>query len=108
MISDYLHLRQQLVGLVLVMDSRHPLTPLDRQLLQFIRPTGKPLQVLLTKADKLTRSESSRVLARTVTELRRLGSDASVRLFSSLTLQGTQEAAELIAEWLGANRARRR
>ena len=104
-ISDYLLLRRQLVGVVLVMDSRHPLTPLDRRLLDWIRPVGKPLLVLLTKADKLVRSESRQVLALTRADLRRTGIDASVQLFSSVTREGAEQAAETVSHWLGVSRA---
>jgi GTP-binding protein len=44
------------------MDSRHPLTPLDRQMLDWFSPSGKPVHVLLTKSDKLSRSESTLTL----------------------------------------------
>jgi GTP-binding protein len=105
MISDYLLLRRQLVGVVLVMDSRHPLTPLDRRLLDWIRPVGKPLLILLTKADKLGSSESRQVLALTRADLRKTGTDASVQLFSSVTREGTEQAAETVSHWLGVSRA---
>jgi GTP-binding protein len=106
LISEYLLERPQLVGLVLVMDSRHPLTLLDRQLLDWIRPAHRPMHILLTKADKLTRSESNRVLSQTRAELLGAGIEASVQLFSSLTGQGAGEAAERIAAWLGLAEAR--
>lgn len=100
-ITEYLRLRPQLAGLVLVMDARHPLTTLDRQLLAWIKPAGKPLQILLTKADKLTRAQGSRVLATTVAQVREAGADVTVELFSSVTRQGTEAVAERIARWLG-------
>jgi GTP-binding protein len=100
-VTEYLRLRPQLVGLVLVMDARHPLTALDRQLLAWIKPTGKPLQILLSKADKLTRAQAVRVLATTRAQLLEAGADATVELFSSLTRQGAEAVAERIARWLG-------
>lgn len=103
-ISQYLLDRPQVVGLVLVMDSRRPLTPLDRRLLEWIRPARRPLHILLTKADKLTRSESSRVLTVTKAELLEAGVEASVQLFSSVTRQGAEQAAERVALWFGAGR----
>jgi GTP-binding protein len=44
------------------MDARHPLTALDRQLLDWFLPTDRPVRVLLTKADKLPTGERRRVL----------------------------------------------
>jgi len=62
LLTRYLAEREPLVGLVLVMDARHPLTALDRQLLDWFLPTGRPVRVLLTKADKLPIGERRRVL----------------------------------------------
>ena len=59
LLEDYLTRRASLVGLVLIMDARHPLTELDRQMLAWFAPTGRPVHVLLTKSDKLTRSEAA-------------------------------------------------
>jgi GTP-binding protein len=61
-LTRYLAEREPLVGLVLVMDARHPLTALDRQLLDWFLPTDRPVRVLLTKADKLPTGERRRVL----------------------------------------------
>src|SRR3954447_14433397 len=62
LISAYLQERESLKGLVVIVDSRHPLTPLDQQLLGWYTPSGRPVLVLLTKADKLTRQESMKTL----------------------------------------------
>ena len=59
LLSAYLRTRAALRGLVVIMDVRHPLTPLDQQLLDWFAPTGKPVLVLLTKADKLTRQHAA-------------------------------------------------
>ena len=72
LLGGYLQTRRALRGLFLVMDIRHPLTPLDRQMLDWLAPTGAPVQVLLTKADKLTRQAAQRQLADTVAALARL------------------------------------
>jgi GTP-binding protein len=57
LLAPYLRHREALSGLVLIMDSRHPLTELDLQMLGWFAPTGKPIHVLLSKADKLTRQQ---------------------------------------------------
>ena len=99
-LGEYLQHRQQLAGLVLVMDARHPLTASDRQLLEWLRPSGRPLHALLTKADKLTRNDAARTLRETRAELQRLQLDATVQLFSSTSRQGVEEAVERVAGWL--------
>lgn len=69
LLSRYLQTRSQLRGLILVMDSRRPLTELDRRMIEWFAPTGKPIHILLTKCDKLTRQESVNALRSTRKEL---------------------------------------
>ncbi|MGQ0577402.1 MAG: ribosome biogenesis GTP-binding protein YihA/YsxC [Betaproteobacteria bacterium] len=107
LLSGYLQSRGQLRGLVVVMDARHPLTRLDRQLLDWFAPTGRPVHVLLTKADKLSKQEAAGQL-RSVRE--RLAAEyqrSSVQLFSAMTKQGVDEAGELLAKWFDTGQHRR-
>lgn len=105
-LSRYLSERQSLAGLVLVMDSRHPLTPLDRQMLDWFCPSGKPVHVLLTKSDKLSRSESTITLGKVRKELHSgWGDKITVQLFSSLKKQGVDEAEKVLGEWFFGNEA---
>jgi GTP-binding protein len=103
-VARYLAEREPLVGLVLVMDARHPLTALDRKLLDWFLPTGRPVLVLLTKADKLTSSERRRTLQDTGRDLARdyRGVDLDARLFSATERIGFTAAEEAIAAWLPA------
>lgn len=102
-LSRYLSERQSLAGLVLVMDSRHPLTPLDRQMLDWFSPSGRPVHVLLTKSDKLSRSESTILLGKVRQELQATwGIAISVQLFSSLKKLGVEEAEKVLGEWFYA------
>ncbi|MFP5403114.1 MAG: ribosome biogenesis GTP-binding protein YihA/YsxC [Gammaproteobacteria bacterium] len=99
LLSRYLQEREALVGMVLIMDARHPLTPLDRQMLDWFVPTGKPVHILLSKADKLSNSEKSLTLKRVRQDV--AGFDGvSVQLFSSLSRLGADEAAAQIEGWL--------
>lgn len=103
-LADYLSYRTSLHGLVLVMDSRHPLTPLDRQMLDWFCPSGKPVHVLLTKSDKLSRSAASMTLQAVKKELNEIWGNCTVQLFSSLKKQGVEEAEKVIGEWLFAKK----
>lgn len=103
-LADYLSYRTTLYGLVLVMDSRHPLTPLDRQMLNWFCPSGKPVHVLLTKSDKLSRSAASMTLQAVKKELNEIWGNCTVQLFSSLKKQGVEEAEKVIGEWLFAKK----
>jgi GTP-binding protein len=102
LLENYLTRRASLVGLVLIMDARHPLTELDRQMLAWFAPTGRPVHVLLTKSDKLTRGEAALTLSRTRLGLDEYGIPTSVQLFSSLRKTGIEEAEQVIVAWLAA------
>jgi len=52
-LGEYLQKRQCLKGLVVLMDIRHPMKELDQQLIFWAVECQIPVQVLLTKADKL-------------------------------------------------------
>jgi GTP-binding protein len=103
LLGGYLKTRAQLRGLALIMDVRHPLTELDRRMLAWFLPTGKPVHVLLTKADKLSRSAALQTLARVQRELSGLGPGLSAQLFSSLKRSGVEDAEAVFAAWLAAD-----
>ncbi len=99
LLGQYLRQRQALRGVVLIMDARRPLTDLDLQLLDWVEPSGRPVHALLTKADKLNRSE----MAQTLAVVRRAfeGSVHSVQQFSALNRAGLEQADDKLLEWLG-------
>lgn len=100
-LARYLGERTSLAGLVLVMDSRRPLTTLDCQMLDWFSPRGNPIHVLLTKSDKLSRSDANMTLQKTRKTLTSTwGEQVSVQLFSSLKKQGVEEAEKIIGAWL--------
>ena len=99
LVSAYLQSARALVGVVLIMDARHPMTPLDLQLIEWLGE--RRLLVLLSKADKLSRAAQATLVRDVRRDLRR----ASVTLFSSVTRQGVEECRDLLAEWLGEQAA---
>lgn len=100
LVAGYLQTRRSLLGVVSLMDARRPLTPLDVQLLGWLVPLRRRLLVLLTKADKLTRSEQGRTLIGARRDLEQLGVLGECVLFSSQTRQGVDETREHIDAWL--------
>jgi len=100
-IMDYLQTREPLQGLVLPMDIRHPLTPLDEQMLQWCTAVDLPVYVLLTKADKLSRNKAGSALLQVRQQLRNY-SVSGIQLFSALKKQGVIEAREAILQFLEA------
>ncbi|AOF80398.1 ribosome biogenesis GTP-binding protein YsxC [Methyloversatilis sp. RAC08] len=103
LIERYLKERESLAGLVLIMDARHPLTPLDWNMIEWFSVSGKPMHVLLTKADKLTRSAQAATLADVRRQLSGMGDQVSVQLFSSLKKTGVEEAEAAVSPWLAAH-----
>jgi len=103
-LGEFLSTREVLAGLVLVMDVRHPLTELDRVTLEWFAPTGKPVHVLLTKSDKLTRQAALKTLDEVDAFLAQHHPRHSVQLFSSVKRSGLEEAERVIAGWLGITR----
>jgi GTP-binding protein len=94
LVDGYLRAARTLVGVVLVMDARHPLTPLDEQLLAWLGE--RRLLALLTKADKLSRRAQHALL----TEMRARMRGSEVTLFSGVTRQGVEECRDLLEQWL--------
>lgn len=103
-LSAYLQTREALAGLVLIMDARHPLTPLDKRMLDWFIPRGLPVHILLTKADKLSRGVANKTLIEVRSALKGYP-QVSVQLFSSLAKQGIEEAEAVIDAWLSADEA---
>ena len=62
LVGGYLQTRACLRGVILIMDVRHPLTELDEQLLNWLRPAGVPVHILLSKADKLGQQKAGATL----------------------------------------------
>ena len=106
LLGDYLQQRRQLIGLILIMDSRHPLKALDIQMLDFFHITGRPVHILLSKADKLSKNDQIKTLAavkkslKPYTERQKI----SVQLFSSLKKQGMDEVNQVVSSWFDAHR----
>ncbi len=98
-LSDYLQRRQSLRGVIVVMDIRHPLTVLDKQMLEFCTGLALPARILLTKADKLKRSPAHAVLRHTRAQLAQLAYPVETQLFSSSDAIGVAELEAALDNW---------
>ena len=105
--ADYLEVRRNLAGLVLLIDSRLGVTELDQRLLDFVAPRIRNgavrLMVLLTKIDKLNRNEAQaalQVAQKTLAEMANDESDIAVSTFSVLKNVGVIDVAEVLHHWL--------
>jgi GTP-binding protein len=96
--ANYLVTRENLKAIVLLTDPRLGLTELDQVLLEVVRPRveeGLKFLVVLTKADKLTRSEAAKALS--IMKLQAGGGE--VRLFSATKRTGIEDVACLLWDW---------
>jgi GTP-binding protein len=100
LVESYLQRRECLSGLVLLMDSRRPLTELDQQMVQWCVDAGVNLHAVLTKSDKLGRGAAMRALAEAQRTLQPLGDAVSVQLFSATKRTGLDELRAKIDAWL--------
>ncbi|MDR2208242.1 MAG: ribosome biogenesis GTP-binding protein YihA/YsxC [Azoarcus sp.] len=103
LIEDYLKTRANLIGIVLMMDTRRPLTALDWQMIDWFAPSGRSIHVLLTKSDKLSRGAATAALNQVRAALERYngsGERFTAQLFSSLTKTGIEECERVVSGWL--------
>ncbi|KAB7623943.1 ribosome biogenesis GTP-binding protein YihA/YsxC [Alkalilimnicola sp. S0819] len=99
-LPEYLAQRQALVGLMLIMDVRHPLTDYDRQMLEWCHHAGLAVHILLTKADKLKRGPATATLHQVRKQLQAEFPNTTAQLFSSLKRDGVEEARAQLDRWL--------
>ena len=100
LMEHYFNVRESLVGLVLIVDSRRGLGAQDAAMLEWVLARDAHAHVLLTKADKLNRRDSLRVLRETKTAC--ADTAVTAQLFSAHAKQGFEEAREVMNRWLEA------
>lgn len=97
-IPRYLEMRRALKGLVLVVDSRHPLKVEELDIVRWCEAAQLPLLLLLNKMDKLNQRERAKALKAV------RGSTGSpelleVQLFSATERIGVADALKRLAGW---------
>lgn len=98
LMERYLSERQSLVGVVAVMDIRHPFKDMDRDLLEWLAEAGLPCHVVLNKSDKLSYGGCQEVLRHT--HRQKLPAGSGVQLFSSVTGAGIADLRRVVQDWL--------
>jgi GTP-binding protein len=98
LMEHYFNVRESLVGLMLIVDSRRGLGAQDAAMLEWVLSRQRSAHVLLTKADKLNRRDSQRVLKETMSAC---GDTAvTAQLFSAHAKEGVEEARSVMQAWL--------
>ncbi|GAL25143.1 GTP-binding protein EngB [Vibrio variabilis] len=98
-LGEYLQKRQCLKGVVVLMDIRHPMKDLDQQLIQWAVESGIPVQVLLTKADKLKSGARKAQVLKIREASLAFGGDVQVDAFSSLKGIGVDQLRNKLDTW---------
>jgi len=99
-LAHYLEVRQSLKGLILLMDVRHPLKDLDQMMIDWSLNRQLPVHILLTKSDKLSRSDVKNCLIKVRKHYELANHLISVQSFSSLKKEGVSELKALLNHWL--------
>jgi GTP-binding protein len=98
-VDAYIHHRESLKGLVVVMDIRHPLRELDVQLLSYCDHRGLPVHIILNKADKLSKGQAAKTLLEVKAALTGYRNSVTFQIFSALRGTGSEELRALLDQW---------
>ena len=88
--SQYFDNRKCIKAAILVMDCRHPLKPFDQMMLEWCINSNVPVNILLTKSDKLKKGAASSARLSVMKAVKDSPS-INVQLFSSLKKEGVPE-----------------
>lgn len=97
LIDGYFNQDRELVLVIQLVDMRHPPTKLDVQMVDYMIELEIPFIVVLTKSDKLNKTERSERLDKIRRELP-CGEDITIVPFSSETGEGVSELWDIINE----------
>lgn len=86
-----------------LIDMRHPATEFDISMLEFLAHFEIPYAIVLTKCDKLNKSEFNNRLSSLKEELGDLGSNVKIIPFSALKGTGADDVRKAIEDSIGEN-----
>ncbi|CUX96628.1 ribosome biogenesis GTP-binding protein YihA/YsxC [Candidatus Doolittlea endobia] len=96
---EYLQMRNNLKGLIVLMDIRHSMKDLDQRLIQWAVNVNIPVLILLTKADKLASIVRKAQLNQVRKAVQIFMGDVQVETFSALNKQGVNKLRGKLDEW---------
>ncbi|WP_185234302.1 ribosome biogenesis GTP-binding protein YihA/YsxC [Teredinibacter franksiae] len=101
-LSEYLHKRESLAGLILLMDIRHPLQEFDTMMINWAVEAEMRVHVLLTKSDKLKRGAAKSTLLDLCRHLKKANVEdlVTAQTFSALKGDGVKELEKVLKAWL--------
>lgn len=99
LIEGYFNDERYFALVVSLVDIRHDPSALDHDMVTFLRDSGLPFAIALTKADKLSKQKAASQRAR-ITKLLDLPAGTPVILTSSQSGNGVDELRELISQYV--------
>jgi GTP-binding protein len=96
LVEGYLEEREQLAGVIQLLDLRHGPTELDQAMIEWLEAKKRPILLVATKQDKLTRQEKTAALGALSREFEQRG--AAVVGVSSLRNEGIEQVWKWIEE----------
>jgi len=100
-LAHYLEVRKSLCGVIVLMDIRHPLKELDLTLIDWGLNSEIPLHLVLTKSDKLNRSQINQTVDTVKRKYELLEDLVSVQAFSATKKEGVDTLIEQLNRWYG-------
>ncbi len=102
LVNDYLRGRQELKRALVLIDSRHGIKDVDREILEMLDNAAVSYRIVLTKTDKIKASELAEVTARTIEEARkRTAAHPEILVTSSDKGMGLPELRAAVLEAIG-------
>lgn len=98
-IENYLMNRDSLVGVVIIMDIRHPMKLFDEQMITWAHSSGLHSHVILNKADKLNNNDTKKSLMKVNKMIAELSESTTCQVFSALRKTGTSELSKTLTPW---------
>ncbi|HAF87221.1 MAG TPA: YihA family ribosome biogenesis GTP-binding protein [Legionellales bacterium] len=98
-LARYLETRQCLRGVVLLMDCRHPLKDTDITMIDWCLKRELPLHLLLTKADKLSKSTLNNTVIKLKKDFELYEGLITIGTLSVLKKHGIHELAAQLDDW---------
>ncbi len=99
MVEGYLRGREALRAVVVIVDARHPPTPLDQEMCTWLHAAPIPHLVVLTKVDKVSRGGRRRI-RETATAALKMRDPGEIIFFSAVTGEGQRELWQRVAQYL--------
>lgn len=102
-VCQYLKKRENLRGLILIMDIRHAIKCLDYEIIQYALMLNIPILTLLNKSDKLSKCTQQKKLQLIKKQIKKnflISQCISVEVFSSVKKYGIESMKKVINFWL--------